>query len=286
MIKELFVEVRFTDALKKVLLISLLTGLYATLLYYIINKTGFHFNMHWYQTFESIFGFVLGLLLVFRTNKAYERWWEARSLWGTLVNVSINLAIKIKVMLKPNNYESKRFINLITHFGPALAIHLRKEPSKEELKELLHYEELPPHVPSHIAKHLYRAIYEHRAKLTDTEKLIIDNDLRYFMIVSGGSEKIRNTLVSVSYRMFVKHVMILFILVMPCGLINTIGMGAIPITMATAYFMLALEGIARHLEEPFGRSEDHVNLCAVTAHIEKTVSDILEPNVTSRLAQA
>lgn len=276
MIKELFVEVRFTDVLKKVLLTSVFTGVYAFIIYYLFHATGFHFSFKWYTTFEGILGFVIGLLLVFRTNKAYERWWEARSIWGNLVNVSVNLAIKIKVMLRPNSLESRHFIDLITKFGQALAIHLRKEPSPVELKALLKMNEVPKHPPSHIAKHLYLAVHHHRNAPSEVDKLIIDSDLRQFMIACGGSEKIRNTLVSISYRMFVKHVMILFVLIMPCGLTNSMGLAAIPITVATAYFMLALEGIARHLEEPFGRTEDHINLCQVNQHISNTVTDILK----------
>jgi putative membrane protein len=95
------------------------------------------------------------------------------------------------------------------------------------------------------------------------------------MVVCGGCEKIKNTLLSVSYRMFVKHVMILFILMMPLSILDNVGLYSIPIVIVTSYIILALEAIARNLEEPFGITEDHIQLCAINSNIKLSVHEIL-----------
>ncbi len=98
MLKHLFVEVKVTHALKTVLEISCLSSLYTFFILILFNYTSMP-QLLWLENMEGAIAAIIGMLLVFRTNRAYERWWEARSLWGSLVNVSRNLAIKIKVVL-------------------------------------------------------------------------------------------------------------------------------------------------------------------------------------------
>jgi putative membrane protein len=274
MTEHLFVEVKFTHALITVLEISLLICIYTIGLYFFLNYMGDSISLQKFDLIEGGFGAIIGLLLVFRTNKAYERWWEARSLWGNLVNISRNLAIKIQVHIQPTQQEAKEFATLISNFCDALAIHLRKSPDDIELHQYIRDKTIK-HVPAYIATKLYEKIQHKIADKQSFNSWVMDRELRDLMVVCGGCEKIKNTLLSVSYRMFVKHVMILFILMMPLSILDNVGLYSIPIVIVTSYIILALEAIARNLEEPFGITEDHIQLCAINSNIKLSVHEIL-----------
>lgn len=274
MIKHLFIEVSFTEALRKVIFLSVLIGLYGFAIYYFFPHLSVHVSNS-VTAFQQLFGIILGLLLVFRSNRAYERWWEARGYWGILLNVSRNLSIKCKVFLKPDKVMSRKLASLIIKFSYALAIHLRKNSSPHEFRKLLDCQTLPKHIPAYIADELYQLIYNNQHKLSDAEKWMIDKELRVLMDVCGGSEKIKTTLVSISFRVLIKHVIVVFIIMMPVSMNDIIGIFAIPATIVITYFILALEGIARNLEEPFGVTEDHINLCQINESLSQSINEIL-----------
>lgn len=281
MIKYLFIEVSFTQALRKVIFLSVLIGLYGFGIYYFFPHLSLHMS-NAVTAFQQIFGIILGLLLVFRSNRAYERWWEARGYWGVLLNVSRNLAIKCKVFMKPDDVTARKLASLIIKFSYALAIHLRKNPSAHEFKKLLDCQTLPKHIPSYIADQLYQLIYDNHHRLSDAEKWMIDKELRVLMDVCGGSEKIKTTLVSISFRILIKHVIVVFIIMMPVSMNDIIGIFAIPVTIVITYFILALEGIARNLEEPFGITEDHIQLGQINENLSLSINEILCDRIPSK----
>ncbi|KTD61738.1 bestrophin family protein [Legionella spiritensis] len=274
MIKHLFSEMHFTEALTKVLWISCLVGAYSALVYLLFEQ-GYAHSYTWLSYFQSIFGIVLGLLLVFRSNRSYERWWEARTLWGELVNASRNLAIKIKVLLVPHKKEARQFSELINNFCDALAIHLRQKSTPDDFKALLNMKTLPEHVPSYLAKKLYTQLYQTPAAKEGINLWLLDGEFSKFMDICGGCERIKNTFISLSFRVFVKHVFIIFVLILPCSLVDALGVWMIPSTVLISYLIIAVEGIARNLEEPFGLTEDHLNLGAITECINASVNEIL-----------
>jgi len=274
MIKNLFTKANLTHALQKVLGISLLIGIYSAFVYFFFEEI-YTYSNEWLSYFQSIFGVILGLLLVFRSNRAYERWWEARTLWGQLVNASRNLAIKIKILLTPNQLEAKQFADLINNFCAALAVHLRQRSTAEDFKKIVEMSTLPHHVPACIAENLYRHLCQNAKTANGLNLLLLDNELRMFMNICGGCEKIKNTYISLSFRVFVKHVFLIFILILPWSLIQLLGIWSIPATIIISYLIIAIEGIARNLEEPFGLTEDHINLSALTKNIKASVDEIL-----------
>ncbi|HHT9952159.1 TPA: bestrophin family protein [Legionella pneumophila] len=274
MISYLFSEVHFTHALKKVLGISILVGVYSAIIYFWFEQDNLH-SSNWLSYSQSVFGIILGLLLVFRSNRAYERWWEARTLWGQLVNASRNLAIKIRVLLSPNTDEAKKFSELINTFCEVLAIHLRQKSTRDDFKKFLKMVSLPSHVPSYVAQELYRELSEKTKASKRLNLWLLDNEFSKFMDICGGCERIKNTFISLSFRVFVKHVFIIFILFLPCSLIDTLGVWAIPATIIITYLIIAIEGIARNLEEPFGLTEDHLNLGSITESIRESVNEVL-----------
>src|ERR1700754_3085615 len=107
-------------------------------------------NMH------TLLSFVISMLLVFRTNTAYDRWWEGRKLWGALVNNSRNLAIKLHAMLKPEEDHHRDFFRkIIPMYAHVLSHHLRLEITRLALDEQEHLElrdlDKNKHMPNQVA---------------------------------------------------------------------------------------------------------------------------------------
>ena len=91
---------------------------------------------------HSILGFVLSLLVVFRTNTAYDRWWEGRKLWGALVNNTRNLAVKINAFLPESCKAERKFFNtMIGGFPTALKEHLRDGIKLDEIDDVEGFKE-------------------------------------------------------------------------------------------------------------------------------------------------
>src|SRR5688572_23123105 len=105
---------------------------------------------------HTLLGFAISMLLVFRTNTAYDRWWEGRRQWGNLVNNSRNLSIKLNAILSGDDKENRRFfMQLIPRFAVELMYHLQAEKTRLQLDENPH-PEIPDfntskHIPNQVA---------------------------------------------------------------------------------------------------------------------------------------
>lgn len=227
---------------------------------------------------HTTLGLVLGLLLVFRTNSSYARWWEARKLWGRLVNVTRNMAIKFRELTNFSRDELRELGNIIVAFPEALRDHLREEDDFEMFPELEQIDPPPRHIPAYIADLIYRKVIAwKRSGLIDGDELrIIDSETRELMEICGGCERIRRTRLSPSYRIFVRHCIGLYLCTLPWGLAHDCGIWTIPLTIILSYFMIGIEVIAHSVEEPFGLDEDDLDLDGLCITIRSTVYEILD----------
>lgn len=269
-------EFRWTRALKSVSLLSLSIGVYSVIPYLLSDETLFAPITEGLSGLEAAVGLVLGLLLVFRANRAYERWWEARSLWGKLVNCSRNLAIKIATIIQPKGEQAEEFADLIADFALALRQHLCSESPCKKLSGV----DIPPHInhrPAYITQLLYNKISSHvqNNNISGEAFIIIDREVSQLMEVCGACEKIKNTLISISYRCFVHHIMFVMLLFLPWQIVEAHNAWTIPIVIIASYMVFGLEGIARNLEDPFGPTEDHVDMEGIANTIRKSANQIL-----------
>ena len=218
--------------------------------------------------FLSILGIILGLLLVFRTNTAYDRWWEGRRLWGQLVNVSRGLARQLATRLASptENDRRRRYAALLSQFPGALAAHLRRPRGAEgpnrvsELLCLLHAEIQADQTAG---------------RLTPECGIFLAPLLQGFDDVLGGCERIRNTPIPFSYSSYIKQFVMLYALVLPFGLVREFGYGTVIASMFTFFATMGLELLATEIEEPFGSDANDLPLDALTATIERDVASIL-----------
>ncbi len=260
---------------------SILAGI--TLLVVVLETHFFHISpdskLAKTSVMYSILGFVISLLLVFRTNTAYERWWDGRKLWGALTNCSRNLAIKIHAIVQ-NEEEQKHLIQLVIHFPFALKNHLRNAATmnESELAELYQITELKnkKHVPLQISSEFYdRIIALNRNGTINSEQLLLINqEVQQWMEICGGCERIRNTPIPFSYSAFLKKFIFIYVVTLPFTYGPVLGYYAIPIVTFIFYVLASLELIAEEIENPFGSDANDLPLDEIAKNIRNSVETI------------
>lgn len=280
---KILVSLHKSDTLKILFPTILLVGIYCYGVYYLeveylhLNSKSSISNI---GMIHSLLGFVLSLLLVFRTNTAYDRWWEGRKLWGKLVNDSRNFVIKINSILPENDVKNRtqiaKYLRFFPHF---LANHLSKESTRlvldEDFSDL--QKELQHHPPAELVFLLTKKLYQLKKenKISDTEMLFLDTQLSGFLDVCGGCERIKNTPIPYSYSSFIKKFIIFYVMALPVANVVNLGGFMIPITMFVYYVLMSLELIAEEIEDPFNNDENDIPMEAISQNIERSINLIL-----------
>ena len=230
---------------------------------------------------HQLLGIVLGLFLVFRTNTAYDRWWEGRRLWGSMVNNTRNLAFKMNSLLGPDRSEERNwFCRMIGNIPASLKDHLRNRIQYSELE--LTDEELTEvdgtrHVPNLISRKLYERIVglNRSGLISNEEVLLIDRELKEFSDIIGACERIKNTPIPYSYSMFIKKFIFIYLITLPFALVTTLNYLTIPVVVLVAFILLSVELIAEEIEDPFGKDLNDLPTDELTGKIRENIREIL-----------
>ncbi len=231
---------------------------------------------------HSLLGFVISLLLVFRTNTAYDRWWEGRKLWGALVNNSRNLALKINALLPKNDIQNRNFFKeAIPQYAVALKNHLRRESTRLELDEIDHPElqdiDLEKHVPNQLAALLFQkanTLFE-TGKIKGEQLIIINSELQSFSEICGACERIKNTPIPFSYSAFLKKFIFFYVMTLPWGYVFNLDYLVIPVVGFIFYVLASLELVAEEIEDPFGIDSNDLPMDKICENIQKHVGELL-----------
>lgn len=226
---------------------------------------------------HSLLGFVISLLLAYRTNTAYDRWWEGRKMWGSLVNNSRNLALKLAVMLHD---ESDRtfFRKAIPGYASILNKHLKNEETGLSLYEGLDLKiDKEKHHPNQVAKILFQKVNDlyKSGKITGDQLIVLNSELQSFTDICGACERIKNTPIPYSYSAFIKKFIFFFVMTLPLGFVFTLGYFIIPVVIFVFYVLASLELIAEEIEDPFGNDENDLPTKKIAENIKKHVEEIL-----------
>lgn len=233
---------------------------------------------------HGLLGFAISMLLVFRTNTAYDRWWEGRKLWGSLVNNSRNLAMKLETMLPPGEKEQRAFFRkTIPAYAYALHNHLHKEQTRIELFEEAEHKHLfatidhTKHVPNQVALLMYKHIYQlHETKQISGEQLLfLKDEMQSFTDICGACERIKNTPIPFSYSVFIKKFIFFYIMTLPFGYVFQLGFYVIPVVAFVFYVLASLELIAEEIEDPFGGDENDVPTDLLAKNIHRHIAEII-----------
>lgn len=231
---------------------------------------------------HSVIGFVLSLLLVFRTNTAYDRWWEGRKLWGKLMNDSRNLAMQLDAVLPVSEGDQRSYFAYQMRLLPqALHTYLTKESTKymlddgehPEFEDLKNSKHPPVLIVSKIRKRVQLLLDNRLIGIQD--KIILEQTISGLTDVIGGCERIKNTPIPFAYASFIKKFIFVYVLSLPIGYVFTAGYFIVPLVMIVFYVLLSIELIAEEIEDPFNGGTDDLPTSKMAQNIGDAVNTIL-----------
>jgi len=262
---------------KELIYIGLLTALITFLEIRFFPNATYLKNL---TTVYSLLGFVISLLLVFRTNTAYDRWWEGRKMWGSMVNDSRNFISKLSV-LKLTSAEVAFFENHLPLFSVSAKEHLRGE--RVITPEFLTDSDRETFTKSsHQALWVNRAMREklqdirERGAMDNLELSMLNQNLDRLVDSLGGCERIKNTPIPFSYSLFIKKFIFIYVLTMPLAFVEIFGYYSAFISTFVFYALVSMEVLAEEIEDPFGKDENDLPTDALCETIQRNTSELLE----------
>lgn len=233
---------------------------------------------------HTVVGVALGLLLVFRTNASYERFWEGRIQVGEMVNNCRDLARKSAAYLADSPVETRENIGryIIAMFA-TIRRSLRRERDTTELAALLTLEErevledssAPPLIVARWLSNQFHA--ENKAgRLSDTKLRVFDPNITELIRLWGGAERILKTPIPFAYAHHIKGFLLIFVISSPFALLDSMGWYT-PLGVAIiAYGLFGIDEIGIEIEEPFGYHANDLPMDGIGEVIARNVCDVLE----------
>lgn len=237
----------------------------------------------------AILGTVISLLLGFRSNQAYDRWWEARHIWGAIVNDSRTLARQVLTytdVLYPGDEVQRfreRMIRRQIAWCYSLGQSLRNmsstrglDPflSTKEQQALSHYDNVPAAMLEMHGRNLREA--QEEGWINRYQQVEIDRTLTRLCDSMGKCERIKNTVFPSTYSLYIHFSLLLFICLLPFSLIEYFGFLEIPLVMAVSACFLLIEKMAIHLQDPFENKPTDTPMTTIARNIEKNLRQMLK----------
>ncbi len=239
-------------------------------------------------TVSSVFGTILSLLLAFRSNQAYDRWWEARTIWGGIVNDSRSFGRQVLTMMEnPANEEIKAFQDRMIlrqiAWCYALTKSLRNADPMPITKEFLtakEYEYIREFSNKPVALlDLHGRDLQYALKMgwiNQFQQINLDNSLSKFSDSMGKSERIKKTVFPTTYGLYIKSAVWVFILLLPFGLVDLFGFLMVPVLMIVATFFYLIEKTAVQLQDPFENKATDIPLMTISRTIEIDLKEMMQ----------
>lgn len=235
-----------------------------------------------------IAGTVLSLLLAFRSNQAYDRWWEARIIWGGIVNDSRTLARQVLTFTERSGDDDERrqftekLIRRQMAWNYSLSQALRKEDprrkidqfiSKREMNIVLRYDNVPMALLELHGSDIAYALEQ--GWINQYQHVEIDKTLSRLCDSMGKCERIKNTVFPATYGLYIHLAMNLFIILLPFGLLDSCGFFEIPLVIAISASFMLIEKMAIHLQDPFENKPTDTPMTTISTNIEKDLKQML-----------
>ncbi|MXV52388.1 hypothetical protein GS399_15545 [Pedobacter sp. HMF7647] len=237
----------------------------------------------------AILGTIISLLLAFRSNQAYDRWWEARTLWGAIVNDSRSFARQVLSFID-NSYDEEnkhamkeRLIKRQIAWCYSLSQQLRGQNAHQSLKNYISEEE---NSALKKLKNVPLALMEQHANdlrlllrmnwINEYQQVAMDETLTRFSNAMGGCERIKNTVFPATYSVYIHFLVILFVMLLPFGLIESFGVFQVPLVVAISSSFFLIEKMAIHLQDPFENKPTDTPTTTISRKIEEDLRELLK----------
>lgn len=227
-------------------------------------------------------GVSLGLLLVFRTNASYDRYWEGRKLWGSITNEVRNLVRRTAVYLANEPAQFDRFVRLLIAFPYATMNHLRGEKNLGRATAVL-----PPgdvekahksaHVPLFVSAELSQVLAQalKRGVLSDITHTALEDGIASLVSCLGGCERIVQTPLPFPYVVHLRRALVIYCFSLPFALVDSLHWMNIAATTLLTYMLFGIEEIGVEIENPFEKEENDLPLERICERIEGNLRPFL-----------
>ncbi len=235
---------------------------------------------------------VLGLLLVFRTNTAYDRYWEGRKCWGKIINSVRNLARRIWIVVEEKEMsdrtEKLTALNLIVAFAVATKLHLRQETVNHEVEQLVSPEQFEKlkrmnNPPLKVAFWLgdYLQLQHERDRLNIHQLTAMHRLLDTLVDQLGCCERILKTPMPLAYAIHLKQLLLLYCLSLPFQMVGNLVWWTCPVVVLISFTLFGIEEIGIEIENPFGRDPNDLPLDTICETMLRNIADLtsLKPSV-------
>lgn len=240
------------------------------------------------MTVHSVLGTIISLLLAFRSNQAYDRWWEARIIWGAIVNDSRTFARQILSLvedpLDPERIDGfkKRMIRRQIAWCYALGKGLRRDDpmpmiskfvSEDELEYLKDYDNKHVGIIQLHARDLNNALKQ--GWVNPYQQVELDQTLTRLCDHMGKSERIKNTVFPATYSLYIHLALHFFILLLPFGLVQLFGFLMVPVLVVITACFFLIEKMAIHLQDPFENKPTDTPVLSISRNIERDLKQMM-----------
>ena len=226
----------------------------------------------------ALIGLALGIFLGFRNNTSYDRFWEGRKLWGSLVNTSRSVTRQIQTLISPDDSSDnvhKELTGKVIAYVHSLRHHLRNQHcpgdaqeflSEDDIKSLKNHINFPIGLLTLLGK---RFSEEWRAGRIDSMHLpVLEQSLTTLTNIQGACERIKSTPIPASYTLLIHRLVATYVFALPFGLVSTTTFFTPIVVALIAYAFLGLDGIGDEIEEPFGEDNNDLPLSTLSRMIE------------------
>lgn len=238
----------------------------------------------------SLIGFALGIFLGFRNTSAYDRFWEGRKLWGSLVNTTRSFARQVLTLVEPRATGAseeelavarRELVHLTIGFVVALRHHLRDHSPWESLAKAvgepavaeIRVDAGDGNVPLAVLQRLGErvAVARRRGWLDPLHAPVLEGSLTILTDIQGACERIKSTPIPYSYTVLMHRIVALYCALLPLGLTDAIGWATPVVVLLISYTFFGLDAIGEEVEQPFGTDINDLPLDGITRTIERNL---------------
>lgn len=235
-----------------------------------------------------IMGTVISLLLAFRSNQAYDRWWEARTIWGAIVNDSRTLARQVNTFVHAPDKEEQahffksRFMKRQIAWCYSLSRSLRgqeslfgmeKYISRSDMQHVKNFNNSPMAVLDLQGQDLLKAY--NNGLMNEYQQVELDRTLSRLCDAMGKCERIKNTIFPATYSLYIHFSLLFFFLLLPFAVVETFGFMTIPAVIAISAVFFLIEKMAIHLQDPFENKPTDTPMTAICFTIERDLKQMI-----------
>jgi putative membrane protein len=261
----------------------LLLLIYSSVIYVLYSYTNYD-DIAIPISVPTVLGTAISILLGFRTGSAYDRWWEARKIWGSIINDSRTLVRQATAFISEQNKvaDVKIIAQRQIAWCYSLKNSLRGLEQPLEVKSYLDNREFSEvnkqmNVSNAIlAKHDEQlASIFRQGNIDSFHFAIIDQTLKGLCDHMGKAERIKNTVFPMQYSSITRWTILLFLIILPFGMVKTVGSFVIPITLIVGFFFYLIHIIAHYLQDPFENREADIPMTSICRTIEINLLEMI-----------